>query len=605
MAVLDAESCASVDECAVAADECAVNFDEPFLVQQWRCEARCWARGSEFRRRLFARQARNTLKKLPDSLISFIIVSHLLAWPVAMQGLNLIQPTARVLEVNRAGRDMRASTLENVWSLVEGMHYGGDHKEWDESLDTLDAPSARKAMRSESAFSSMTTGLIGALNDPCAHMHATDPVVHALYRVHWYWSLTCCVSSLCLRTDSAYASAQDLAQQPVSSGFGLSLRPGPLVEDWCGGRDGVGVWGVVPDSAAEAAGLRTGDVVLQIAGVESPLGTLSPVELSSYLRNPGVLRLQVLRQPNDRQPSDRRLARGAPEWLTIDGRQTAQSDVSLSPSPEGPPAMPVSAVRAKLLRGRVGYVRIKAFTEAGTSQLAEEISKLSGAGSIGWVLDLRNCPGGQLTEALAQASLLLASQDATLAYTVDAAGFFDAHTVGTVERNAAGLGGLQTASSTQAVERPQASQAQSSAAPVQPAQPAQLHAPLVPEAHPVVVLINRGTASSAELFAAALRDNGRGTLIGEHSFGKGLIQRVFPLPDGGALKLTIGEYMRPNKARVEPGVGLQPDVMCAATPHTGGAADESDECVNMAASLVRRSRDQPQPPDQGELALLR
>lgn len=109
---------------------------------------------------------------------------------------------------------------------------------------------------------------------------------------------------------------------------------------------------------------------------------------------------------------------------------------------------------------------------------------------------------------------------------------------------------------------------------------------LVRPEQPIVVLIDRGTASSAELFAAALHDNGRAVLVGEHSFGKGLIQRVFPMPNGGALKLTIGEYLRPNRAKVEVGVGLQPDVRCVATP----AEQHEDACVDVAASMARGGR---------------
>ena len=218
-----------------------------------------------------------------------------------------------------------------------------------------------------------------------------------------------------------------------------------------------------------------------------------------------------------------------------------------------------------------------------------------GDSCVGWVLDLRNCPGGQLTEALAQASLLLPNRDATLAYTVDAAGFFDAHTVGQVlERSTAGAERGEMASLVpgeaarlDATAEQRAGAEPGPAAPAAPAavgpSGAQGHV-AVPAGQPIVVLIDRGTASSAELFAAAIRDNGRGTLLGEHSFGKGLIQRIFPLPDGGALKLTIGEYRRPNMARVERGVGLQPDVTCA--PSTPGS--DGDACVKMAASLVRR-----------------
>ena len=88
-----------------------------------------------------------------------------------------------------------------------------------------------------------------------------------------------------------------------------------------------------------------------------------------------------------------------------------------------------------------------------------------------------------------------------------------------------------------------------------------------------MVLVDRGTAGSPELLAAAL-DNERALLVGEATYGKGLIQRVFPLPDGGELKLTIGEYLRPTKQHVRRGVGggIQPDLRCAATPWGGEGA---------------------------------
>ena len=74
---------------------------------------------------------------------------------------------------------------------------------------------------------------------------------------------------------------------------------------------------------------------------------------------------------------------------------------------------------------------------------------------------------------------------------------------------------------------------------------------------------------------------------GENGDGKGLIQRVFPLPDGGELKLTIGEYLRPTKQHVRRGVGggIQPDLRCAATPW-GGEGAAPDTCVRRAAEWI-------------------
>ena len=76
---------------------------------------------------------------------------------------------------------------------------------------------------------------------------------------------------------------------------------------------------------------------------------------------------------------------------------------------------------------------------------------------------------------------------------------------------------------------------------------------------PLVVLINRGTASAAEILAGAIRDNDMGILIGEQSFGKGVYQQLIDFEDGSALKVTIGEYYTPSGSVVD-GVGLTPDI---------------------------------------------
>lgn len=79
---------------------------------------------------------------------------------------------------------------------------------------------------------------------------------------------------------------------------------------------------------------------------------------------------------------------------------------------------------------------------------------------------------------------------------------------------------------------------------------------------PLAVLINAGTASSAEITAGAIRDQEMGILIGSGSFGKGVVQRVFDFSDGSALKLTTAEYLTPNGRAVD-GVGLTPDIQAA------------------------------------------
>lgn len=82
---------------------------------------------------------------------------------------------------------------------------------------------------------------------------------------------------------------------------------------------------------------------------------------------------------------------------------------------------------------------------------------------------------------------------------------------------------------------------------------------------PLVVLINERSASAAEILAGALQDHGRARLVGSRSFGKGSIQRVLTLPEGGALKFTIARYRTPGGKMID-GSGLQPDETVELTP---------------------------------------
>jgi C-terminal processing protease CtpA/Prc len=127
----------------------------------------------------------------------------------------------------------------------------------------------------------------------------------------------------------------------------------------------------------------------------------------------------------------------------------------------------------------------------------------------------------------------------------------------------------------------------------------------------IVLLINEGTASSAEMFVAALKDNNRCVaVIGTKSFGKGLIQHTFPMPDGGGLKLTIGEFLRPSLKHVtnisfydhpntSPGSsssssselmgGIRPDVYCDSKQGIPGKP-QSDLCVSVALDVLEEQR---------------
>ena len=529
----------------------------------------CWTktflpRGVRVRSNYAARNMRRTLKSLPQWWLALVIAAHVTVWPVATVSMDLLQPAA----VKRIARDSNEDALQTIWSLVEGMFYGDQQSMmlWGDEVDSLETNEVREALRSERAFGGMTRALVSALQDPY----------------------------------SSYVSESELSLPPVSSAFGLSLQtPTP------GGRGGAAikgleVSGVYPDSPAENAGLRMGDSILQVGGIDQAAGTLTQEMITAVLRGySGVKAAPTAAGPStgdaasigDASIDAASVGNGDGISLRVQRGSETPKWVTLRPS------APFTPVRARLLADRVGYVRIKQFTESGTAALSEALSSLRGEGAEAWVLDLRNNPGGQLTEAMTQASMLLPDGKDTVAFTVDAAGFHEAHTANRVllRSQPGGQGQAVDARKEQTAARSTAADASGATTPsaLDPLSP--LHE-LLPRNEPVVLMVDGGTASSAELFAAALRDNGRAVLVGEHTFGKGMIQRIFPLPNGGALKLTIGEYFTPKHERLTHGVGLQPDVTCAAAP------SDDDVCMTRAAGMARARRPAVGTPGRPQLA---
>ena len=103
---------------------------------------------------------------------------------------------------------------------------------------------------------------------------------------------------------------------------------------------------------------------------------------------------------------------------------------------------------------------------------------------------------------------------------------------------------------------------------------------------PVVVLVDGGTASAAEIVTGAIQDRGRGKVVGVRTFGKGVFQEVRQLPNGGALDITVGEYFLPSGRNlggggVKRGAGIKPDVRAQDNPKTKG-----DEAVTAALELL-------------------
>ena len=101
------------------------------------------------------------------------------------------------------------------------------------------------------------------------------------------------------------------------------------------------------------------------------------------------------------------------------------------------------------------------------------------------------------------------------------------------------------------------------------------------EPHPTAVLVNRDTASAAEILTAALKENDLATVVGTRTYGKGVFQEVMNLPAGGALDLTIGQYLTSDGTSIL-GVGVKPNVRVEDNPDTAG----DDEALDKALQVV-------------------
>jgi len=198
--------------------------------------------------------------------------------------------------------------------------------------------------------------------------------------------------------------------------------------------------------------------------------------------------------------------------------------------------LPNVSRRVESVGGRkLGYVRLLSFSEGAHAQLGNAVKRVEKEGAEGIVLDLRHNPGGLLEEAVLCASLFLPEGEVVVSTESRSQGG-DVHK--TIGGRVASL--------------------------------------------PLVVLIDGGTASAAEILTAALADDGGTEVVGTRSFGKGVFQEEQALANGGALKLTVGEYFTPKGISLA-GKGITPDIPARDLPAT--RKDEAlDRALEAAAS---------------------
>jgi carboxyl-terminal processing protease len=243
-------------------------------------------------------------------------------------------------------------------------------------------------------------------------------------------------------------------------------------------------------------------VVTPLEGTPADRAGLRPGDIITHVDGKNILE-KTLREVVNELRGDV----GTRVVLTIERESTSAFDVPLVRD-----VIRVDVVNWRL-EGEFGYLRIASFTENTAEEVedaVQEIRQHLGGRMAGLIIDLRNNPGGLLVESVAVSDAFIESGDIVSTKGRTSKQRYRA-TTGDI------VGGL-----------------------------------------PIVVLINKGSASAAEILAGALKDHDRAILIGSRSYGKGTVQTIIPMGQGTAMKLTTARYFRPLGESVDG--GIHPDV---------------------------------------------
>ncbi|HEY3930445.1 MAG TPA: S41 family peptidase [Candidatus Koribacter sp.] len=200
-------------------------------------------------------------------------------------------------------------------------------------------------------------------------------------------------------------------------------------------------------------------------------------------------------------------------------------------------------VAEKMLEDNIGYVKVITFTKGRTQEIANQVKAAQKSGARKIILDLRNCGAGEEQEGISTANLFL--NHGTIAY----------------------LQGQKFAKQTFTAD------------------PSKAITNL-----PLVVLVNKGTAGPAEIVAASVLEDARGDVLGDKTFGDGAVQKLFPLPDGAALMLSIAKYYSPSGKAIQD-TAVTPNILVADTDDFASPDDGTDDTANAAPDV--RQKDQP------------
>ena len=200
----------------------------------------------------------------------------------------------------------------------------------------------------------------------------------------------------------------------------------------------------------------------------------------------------------------------------------------------------VQSVKSDFLDESIGYIRLTSFNENSSQQIKKRIKELNKKSNLkGYILDLRNNPGGLLSQAIKISDFFLDN------------------------------GEIVSTKSRKKIENRKWFAKQGD----------------LTNGKPLIVLINYGSASASEIVAGALKDHKRAIIIGENSYGKGSVQSIIPLKNKGAIRLTIAKYYLPSGNSISE-VGITPDIEIDETVDDFKIKTDTDNQLNYAIKLL-------------------
>tara|TARA_B100000989_G_scaffold32917_1_gene21021 strand:+ start:30451 stop:31587 length:1137 start_codon:yes stop_codon:yes gene_type:complete len=268
----------------------------------------------------------------------------------------------------------------------------------------------------------------------------------------------------------------------------------------------------IDNSPAEREGIKAGDYIVKIEDIQVQGKTLN--EAVELMRGPVGTDIEI---------TVRRI--GVRKSLTFNIKREI---------------IEVSSVKSDVLDNKIGYIRLTSFNENSDDQVKEKIKIFKKNSKIkGYILDLRNNPGGLLTQAIKISDFFLD----------------DGEIVSTKGRE-------------KSENRKWFAQ----------------KGDLI-NGEKLIVLINKGSASASEIVAGALKDHKRAILIGEKSYGKGSVQSIIPLKNRGAIRLTISKYYLPSGKSISE-VGVSPDITIEEEDDDFRILTDKDNQLNFARRLL-------------------